>query len=430
MRNLVKRLIPGGLFSAIEPYGHLAEAVVMNLIMGFPARGLKVIGVTGTDGKTTTSFYVYTMLKEAGYRVGLQTTVAYGAREIKPNQTHMTVVTSRQLLMRIKEMRSEGIEWLVLEVTSHALAQHRVWGIPFHHGIWTNLSPEHLDYHKTFERYRAAKLRLARLVNRRGGTMVVNADDASAPYFIKAANRSLTYGIEHGELRAKEVKVASAGSSYQAVFKDRALSIRTALPARFNVYNSLAAAGLGLVLGLEDGKIEAGIAALTSVAGRMNRVDAGQEFGIVIDFAHTPQAFENVFRELRAVTSGRLIAVFGATGNRDKSKRPLMGETAARACELVVLTEDDDGTEDGLAIMEQVAAGAEKAGKVRGRDLVMIHDRRQAIQTALQAAQPEDTVVLLGIGHQTTLNTNQGEVPWSEEQVVREELASLHNAHA
>jgi UDP-N-acetylmuramoyl-L-alanyl-D-glutamate--2,6-diaminopimelate ligase len=425
MRNLVKRLIPKGLFAAIEPYGHLGEAILMNLLLGFPARGLKVIGVTGTDGKTTTSFYIYTMLKEAGYKVGLQTTVAYGAATVKPNQTHMTVVSSRQLLTRIKEMRKEGIEWLVLEVTSHSLAQHRVWGIPMQHGVWTNLSPEHLDYHKTFERYRAAKLRLARLVNRHSGVMIINADDGSAPQFIQVAKHSVTYGIEHGELRASEVSVAAAGSDYLAKYRDHALKIHTALPARFNVYNSLAAVGMGLILGLEDAQVEQGIAALTSVAGRMNRVDAGQEFGVVIDFAHTPQAFENVFRELRSLTPGRLIAVFGATGNRDKSKRPLMGEVAAKSCDFVVLTEDDDGTEDGLRIMDEVAAGAERAGKVREQDLLLIHDRRAAIGQAVRRAQPGDTIVLLGIGHQTTLNTNQGEVPWSEEQAAREAIADL-----
>jgi len=427
MRKLVKRLIPRKLFAAIEPYGHWVEALFMMVILGFPTRGVKVIGVTGTDGKTTTSFYIYTMLKEAGYKVGLQTTVAYGYKHLVPNETHMTVVTSWNLLRRIKQMRGEGVEWLVLEVTSHSLAQHRVAGIPFYLGVWTNLSSEHLDYHGTFENYRAAKLSLFTAVgrNRRGlQTGIINADDTSSAEFLQAVPKSLTYGLQRGELKATGVKSAQTGSHYTAGYRQRKLAIETSLPAKFNVYNSLAAVGVGLALELSDEQIERGIAALTGVAGRMNRVEAGQNFGVVIDFAHTPAAMQNIFRELRPLTKGRLIAVFGATGNRDQAKRPEMGRIAAKDCDLLVVTEDDDGTEDGLAIMTAVAVGAEKAGKVQEKDLWLIHDRREAITKAVGLAKPGDTLMLLGIGHQTTLNTNQGEIPWSEEEVVREVIAA------
>jgi len=427
MRKLVKRLVPRRLFAAIEPYGHWAEALVMGVLFGLPARKLKVIGVTGTDGKTTTSFYIYTMLKEAGYKVGLQTTVAYGADRLIPNETHMTVVDSRTLLRRIKQMKGEGIEWLVLEVTSHSLAQHRVAGIPFYLGVWTNLSSEHLDYHGTFEKYREAKLRLFKLVSRnRHGlrTGIINADDASSADFLRAVPKSVTYGLQRGELKATAIKSTNAGNRYAATYRRRQLAIETCLPARFNVYNSLAAVGVGLALGLSDEQIEKGVAAQGQVAGRMNRVEAGQDFGVVIDFAHTPAAMQNIFRELAPLTKGRLIAVFGATGNRDQTKRPEMGRVAAKSCDLVMITEDDDGTEDGLTIMEAVAGGAEKAGKVRDKDLWLVHDRREAITKAIGLAGAGDTVVLMGIGHQTTLNTNQGEVPWSEEAVAREAIGA------
>lgn len=427
MREKIKKLVPKRWLAAAGPTGHLAESAVLQSAAGFPTRGLKVIGVTGTDGKTTTSFYIYTMLKAAGYKVGLQTTVAYGAEKLMPNETHMTVVPTRQLLARIKAMKREGIEYLVLEVTSHSLVQHRVWGIPFHLAVWTNLSPEHLDYHGTFESYRRAKLKLFKLAakNRRGLRLgIVNADDTSAPEFLRAIPRTITYGIQHGELRASQVKSTGQGSRYVAKYQDRSLAIETMLPAKFNVYNSLAATGVGLALGLSDAQIEQGIVALTSVAGRMNRVEAGQDFGVVIDFAHTPNAMQNVFRELRPLTKGRLIGVFGATGNRDKAKRPEMGRVGGQLCDIVIITEDDDGTEDGQGIMEAVAAGAERAGKVRDKDLVLIHDRREAIARAMDLAKVGDTVVLLGIGHQSTLNTNKGEIPWSEDQIARSAIAA------
>ena len=308
MRDLVKKLIPRQLFAAIEPCGHWAEALLMMVVMGFPTRGLKVIGVTGTDGKTTTSFYIYNLLKEAGYKVGLQTTVAYGVDQLTPNKTHMTVVNSKTLLGRIKQMRAEGAEWLVLEVTSHSLAQHRVAGIPFYLGVWTNLSSEHLDYHGTFEAYRAAKLSLFKLVgrNRRGLKLgIINADDASSAEFLQAVPKSLTYGLQRGELKATGVKSTESGSHYTATYRQNKLAIQTALPARFNVYNSLAAVGVGVALGLSDEQIQKGIAALKQVAGRMNRVEAGQKFGVVIDFAHTPVAMQNVFNELKPLTKGR-----------------------------------------------------------------------------------------------------------------------------
>jgi UDP-N-acetylmuramoyl-L-alanyl-D-glutamate--2,6-diaminopimelate ligase len=425
LRKIVKAIIPHRLFEAIEPYGHLGEAIVMNIALGFPARGLKVIGVTGTDGKTTTSTYIYTMLKEAGYKVGLQTTVAYGAEELRPNDTHMTVVTSRHLLTRIKVMRQEGIEWLVLETTSHALAQHRVWGIKYVLAVWTNLTPEAMDYHGTFERYRAAKVRLFSMVghNRQGLRLgIVNADDENMRYFAAAVPETIRYGLSHGDLRATAVKTTADGSHYSATYKGRTVQIHTHLPANFNVYNSLAAVGVGFALRLTNQQIEEGIAAVMQVPGRMNNLRAGQKFQVIIDFAHTPAAFEKVFEELRPVTKGQLIVVFGATGNRDTTKRPVMGEVAAKYGNLVVVTEDDDGTEDGLAIMEAVAAGAERGGKVRGKDLILEHDRRKAITYAINAAGPNDTVVLLGIGHQSSLNTNAGEIPWSEADVATEAI--------
>lgn len=409
-RRLVKTVIPTGLFRKIEPAGHLAEAVLLNLVYGFPARGLKVIGVTGTNGKTTTSFFIHRMMRQNGYKVGLMTTVAYGANDdIQPQVEHMTTVSVPQLLKRIKQLKAAGIEWLVLETTSHALAQHRVWGVPYSVAVMTNITHEHLDYHGTFEKYRDAKLKLFKMAakNRRGlRTGVVNADDPSAEIFQKAVPHALTYGIKNGQLRAHGVKLGSSGSSFSVSSQDNAdlsLNIRTKLPGSFNVHNALAAVGTGLALGMEPKAIEQGIAALKSVEGRMAVVEAGQPFDVIVDYAHTPDSFEKLFSDMRPLAKGRLIAVFGSAGRRDEAKRAAQGKIAGKYADIVVLTEEDDRDIDGMEILRQIAEGAESSGKQEGNDLFLVHKREEAVQKAVDMAKAGDVVMLLGKGHEKSI---------------------------
>ncbi|MGH7234620.1 MAG: Mur ligase family protein, partial [Candidatus Saccharimonadales bacterium] len=263
-RSLVKRLIPTDLFRVIEPYGHLAESVLMQSVNGFPARNLKVIGVTGTNGKTSTCFLIQRMLHEAGYKVGLMTTVGYGVgTDIKPQIQHMTTASSGLLLKRIKAMQDMGIEWLVLETTSHGLAQNRVWGIPFYIAVMTNVTHEHLDYHRTFERYRDAKRMLFKHAdhNRKGMRAgVINAEDPSAKLFESDITHPLTYGLKAGDFKAKDVSLKPNGVSYKVSYKGQNYSINCRLPGSFNVSNSLAAVCVGYLLGLDKKQIEQGIA--------------------------------------------------------------------------------------------------------------------------------------------------------------------------
>src|SRR5579864_4527990 len=240
-RKIVKAFIPKKLFRRIEPFGHLTEAVLLNTLNGgSPARGMKVIGVTGTNGKTTTCFLIHKMLHEAGYKVGLMTTVGYGVGDnIKPQVDHMTNVPVPKLIKRLKELQGQGVEWLVMEVTSHALAQHRDWGIPYSVAVLTNITHEHLDYHGTFERYVASKRKLFEKTdrNKKGlQTGVVNADDPSADFFAAATRNSLTYGLKDGELKAQDIKLSASGISYRAVIDDDRYDIKCRLPGRFNVY--------------------------------------------------------------------------------------------------------------------------------------------------------------------------------------------------
>ena len=426
MRAFIKKLIPRALFQTIEPYGHLIEAILANIRYGFPSRNLKIIGVTGTDGKTTTSTLIHAMLAESGYKVGLMTTVSYGTREhMRQNMVHMTTVSAFALQKRIAELNKEGIEWLVLETTSHALAQFRIWGVPYSVAIITNLTHEHLDYHKTFERYRTAKVKLFKLTgsNLRGlRTGIANADDPSMPYFCAAVPNCIRYGINNGELKASAIKATPNGSSYVATLGERILKITTSLPGRFNVYNSLAAVGVGIALGLGDEQIESGIASLESVEGRMNRINEGQDFAAIVDFAHTPDSFEKILAELKALSKKRLIVVFGSAGRRDEAKRGIMGATAGKMADIVIATEEDDRDIDGNAILKQIAEGAESNGKVLDKDLFLILDRTEAINFAVKQAKTGDTVVFLGKGHEKTIERADGEHPWDESATLRAAL--------
>jgi UDP-N-acetylmuramoyl-L-alanyl-D-glutamate--2,6-diaminopimelate ligase len=423
-RKIVKIFIPKGLFRKIEPLGHLGEAVLLSTVNGYPARGFKVIGITGTNGKTTTAFLVHKMLHEAGYKVGLMTTVAYGVGDsIKPQTVHMTNVPVPLMMKRLKYLKCQGAEWLVMETTSMALAQNRVWGVPFYLAAMTNISQDHLDYHKTMENYIAAKVKLFRLMNhnKKGlKTGVINADDATAAQFASAVDHALTYGITHGDLRASGVKLSAAGLSYKVKIGKDEYSITSQLPGKFNVYNTLAAVGVGRALGLSQQQIERGIAQLDGVAGRMTPIEAGQKFNVLVDFAHTPDALKNVLTAAKELTKGKVILVFGATGDRDKAKRPVMGEVAVKHADLIFLTDDETYTEDPAAIIQAVYKGVEAAGGQAKTTIV--EDRLDAIKAAFAAAKPGDTVLLAGIGHETTRNMGGKEEPWNEIEIAKELL--------
>jgi UDP-N-acetylmuramoyl-L-alanyl-D-glutamate--2,6-diaminopimelate ligase len=425
-RSVVKKVIPAGLFPAIEPYGHLAESVLLNTLNGFPGKGLKVIGVTGTNGKTSTSFLIHRMLHEAGYKVGLMTTVGYGVgADINPQIHHMTNVSVPELMQRLKEMKNQGVEWLVLETTSHALAQHRVWGIPYSIAVMTNVTHEHLDYHRTFERYRDAKRMLFKLANKNKKGMqlgVINAEDPSAELFAGDVKTPILYGVGKGDVQAFDVVTAPSGVSYRAKAGDDEYDIHCNLPGTFNVYNSLAAVCVGRAVGLTPEQIEKGISALEGVEGRMTRIDEGQDFDVIVDFAHTPDSFEKLFKDLRPVVKGKLICMFGSAGRRDEAKRAVQGELAGLYCDEVIVTEEDDRDVDGAEIMNQIAGGAEKAGKVREQNLFLVHDRTEAINYAVSRAKQGDTVILLGKGHEKTIERADGEHPWDEIGTTREAL--------
>ena len=420
-RKIVKWFIPKTLFRKIEPLGHLGEAVLFNLFYGFPARKFKVIGITGTNGKTTAAFLVHRMLHESGYKVGLMTTVGYGVGDsIKLPPDHYTNVPAPLMMKRLKYLKKQGAEWLVMEVTSMALAQNRVWGVPFHLAVMTNISQDHLDYHGTMDRYIEAKVKLFRLANRNKKglrTGVINADDKTADRFAAAISNPLKYGIKRGDIKAKNVELSANGATFRVTSPDDDYVIKSWLPGKFNVYNTLAAVGVGKALGLSSLEIEKGIAALLGVPGRMTPVEAGQKFGVLVDFAHTPDALQNVLKAAKELSDGDVFLVFGATGDRDKSKRPLMGEVAAKGADRIFLTDDETYTENPAKIIEEVYAGIKDAGGAK--KTAIVDDRLEAIKQAFAAAKPGDTVLLAGIGHQTSRNMGGKEQPWNEIELAQ-----------
>ena len=389
--------------SLVIPY-HVGKAAFWGTRYGFPGRKLKVIGVTGTNGKTTTSFMIWKMLNNSGRKAGVMTTVGWGVDEIHEQMEHMTTVDSNILNKRIKKIVDAGAEYLVLELTSHAMAQHRSLGIPIDVAVMTNVTHEHLDYHKTFERYRDAKRKLFKQAK----YGIINADDPSAEYFESDVDKYVTYGVQYGEMKAENIKLKPDGVEY-IIPSENDLKIKTRIAGNFNVYNSLACVAVGKRLGLSDKEIKDGIFALTEVEGRMVKIDEGQSFTVIMDYAHTPDAFEKLLPDMKKATSGRLIVVFGsAGGRRDPSKRKPMGEIAGKNADVVILTEEDDRDTPGDEIMEQIAEGAREHGKKDDKDLFKILDRPTAILEACKMAKRGDTVLFLGKGNEKTIERADG----------------------
>ena len=428
IRTVVKKLIPTKLFKAIEPTGHLIESMLVATKYGFPGKKLHVIGVTGTNGKTTTSFFIQRMLSEAGIPTAITSTVAFGVgNDIQRQMEHMTTTKASVLQSRLKSFVNQGAEWVVVEASSHGLAQNRTWGVPFEVAVLTNLTHDHLEYHGTFENYREAKRKLFKIANKNGLRYgVVNAEDPSADIFANTVANSTTYGIKKGDIVATDVKLTSSGTTYTAKAGDDTYSIKLQIAGEFNVSNSLAAIAVGRKLGLSKEQIEKGLASLESVEGRMNAINEGQQFQVLVDFASTPDGFEKFFTSVRPLVKGKLIAVFGSAGRRDESKRAEQGLIAGKYADVIVATEEDDRDDDGEKILKQIAEGAVRSGKKLNDSLFLIPNREEAIGFAFtQALGPDDMVVLLGKGHEKTIERADGEYPWNESDVARSALQAL-----
>ena len=410
---------------------------------GDPSHHLTVVGITGTDGKTTTAYLAVAALEAAGRRAGMIGTIATRiGGHTEAHEAHATTPESPELQATLRAMVDAGDDVAVLETTSHGLALDRVASVAYDVAILTNLTHEHLELHGTWEAYRDAKLSLfdrlsaARHLQKPRpvpAAAIVNLDDPSAGAFIGTARgagaRVLTYGTEEAaDVRATRI-TEDAGTLTAAIEGPAgAATLELQLAGRFNIHNALAVVALGEILDLDPAAVRTGLASLEGVPGRMERIDVGQPFGVIVDFAHSPASLQTVLDLLApaaAARGGGLIAVFGSAGERDTAKRPQMGRIAGERARLVVVTDEDPRGEDREAILDEIARGAEAAGKRRGQDLQLIADRRTAIATAFEAARPGDIVLLAGKGHERSIIGTHGEQPWDERAIALETLAEL-----
>jgi UDP-N-acetylmuramoyl-L-alanyl-D-glutamate--2,6-diaminopimelate ligase len=412
---------------------------------GDPSHDLGVVGITGTDGKTTTSFLATSALEAAGIRTGMTGTAATRIGGIQAaNEAHATTPEAPELQRALRAMVAGGDQAAIVETTSHGLALGRVDSIAYDVAILTNLTHEHLELHGTWEAYRDAKLKLFERLGRGrhnapGGvdrpaswpaTGIVNADDPSASAFIgvtqEAGARVLTYGTDpSADVRATRIEEDAhrLHIAYDAPSGSATLDLR--LAGRFNVHNALAVVALGEAIGLDPAAVREGLASLAVVPGRMERVDLGQPFGVIVDFAHSPASLQTVLDLLAPVAASRgggIIAVFGSAGERDTAKRPLMGRIAGERARIVVVTDEDPRGEDRDAINDAIARGVEATGKRRDLDLLVIADRRAAIEAAIERARPGDIVLLAGKGHERSIIGPDGDRPWDERTEAEDAL--------
>ena len=330
-------------------------------------------------------------------------------------------------------MVTAGMQYAVLESTSHGLAQHRVTGSEYDVAVVTNITHEHLDYHKTYEAYREAKTSLFRSLttsHRKPGiakVAVLNRDDSSYDYLAEIpVDVRLTYGVEHpADLMAHGISVSPQGLHFLLETPRGAVPVSSPLVGRYNVLNILAAAGVALSQGLAPEETAAGVAQVSSVVGRMERIDLGQPFTLIVDFAHTPNALDNALRAARDLAQGRVIALFGCAGLRDVAKRPWMGEISGRLADMTVITAEDPRTESLDEIMEQMAVGCRRAGRQEGEGFLRIGDRAEAIEMAVSIARPGDVVILCGKGHERSMCYGEVEHPWSDQNTARQALQRL-----
>lgn len=410
-----------------------------------PSRELGIVGITGTDGKTSTAFLAVAALAAAGVPAGLVGTVDTqigGARE--SNVAHATTPGAPLLQATLRAMAMAGDRAAVVETTSHGLAAERVRGIGYDVAMFTNLSHEHLEFHGSFEAYRAAKVSLfERLASGPANpekptvgwprTGIVNADDPAAATFEAATRAAGAKLITYGRAPAAGVRlldVAEVDGRLRVTYEtaDRSATLRLRLAGRFNAHNALAVVALGGVLGLEPAAIRAGMESLPGVPGRMERIDTEQPFEVVVDYAHSPASLAVVLDELGAEArsaGGGLIAVFGSAGERDIAKRPKMGRIAGERCRLIILADEDPRGEDREAILREIAAGAVAAGRTIGRDVLLVPDRRAAIREAFARARPGDVVVLAGKGHEATILYADRAEPWDERSEAIAALAEM-----
>lgn len=418
--KFVRKVLPGGMLRRLENGYRRLRVKLVSARYGNPSKHLRVIAVTGTNGKTTTSCYINEILKEAHFTTAMFTTaVIEVAGKRKLNDLNATVASTAQMQRFFRDAKRANADYVVLEVTSHALDQHKLDGVPIEAAVMTNLTQDHLDYHKTMEEYAAAKSKLFQL---RPRFIVLNRDDEWYDYFNQfvASEQKMTYGRSaEAEAKITHVKLYRKGTEADVVLDHQThLELATNLPGEFNVMNMTAATTLAYLLGVKLEDIQEGVANVEAVPGRFERAVEGLGYDVIVDYAHTPDALEKLLAAARGITKQRVILVFGACGDRDQGKRPIMGELAARGADRIFLTDEESYNEDPEQIRRMLMEGIERGrGDAKTTEIA---DRRQAIERALGCAKKGDMVLITGMGHEQYRIVNGQRLPWNDGQVVRE----------
>ena len=443
--NFGRKIIPKPIFNFFQPAYHWFLAMLANLFYGFPSKKLKIIGVTGTDGKTTTTIFIASILEEAGFKVGLINGLNFKIGDkIWPNNLDVTMAGRFQLQKLLSQMNKEKCDYVILEVTSEGIAQHRILGIDFMAAVLTNVSSEHLNIHKTFENYLRTKGKLFEKLSTQMNTekntdehrksiSVVNIDDKNAGHFLKfPADEKWGYGVKNQKSKIKNQKLGIKNQELRVVEAERVELAKNSssfmihdscfmihLLGEYNIYNALAATTVALALGINPEQIKKGLEKIKEISGRMEEVKIINGPRVFIDFAHTPQGLEAVFKTAKRINpQGKLITVFGSAGGRDKIKRPLMGEAAAKIADFTILTTDDPRKEDPKEICRQIEKGFEKFNKIKNKDYQIIIDRKEAIALALKMAKKEDIIIIAGMGASQWMHLGEKKIPWSDKETA------------
>lgn len=404
------------------------KAYSANALNGYPGQKIKAVGITGTNGKTTTCYFIDSILMQAGNKTGRMTTVDYSLGGTPfPAPVHLTSFGAYDLQKFLRKALEKKLDWMVLELSSHGLAQNRAMGVKLQVAVVTYISREHLDFHGSIEEYFKAKMKIMDLVDK-NGFVVLNRDDKNFEEMKKYAhNRVISFGILRGDITAQNVEYSASGSRFLLKTPKGNLRVELAIPGRFNVYNALAAAAVGYGLGLELEKIREGLEAMNYVPGRMEEIKvAGQDFRVVVDYVHTPDALALVLEELRQVTKNKLIIVFGMPGKRDPSNRPLMGSVADRSADIVILTDENCRIEDPMDIINQIASGFKQ--KTLNKNLFKIVDRKEAIKKGLQMAGEGDLVLVAGKGPENYMEFADKTIDWDDRLITKKLLKEMKSS--
>ena len=420
MKKIVKKIIPE---SFINIY-HLCQAVMANIWYGFPAKQLFVIGITGTNGKTTTSCMISKILDESGNKNAMMTTIYYKiGKKIQRNNSKMTTMDPFILQKMLRQAVDEGCRYAIVETTSHAISQHRIWGIKYNILIFTNITHDHLDYHKTFKNYLKTKIKLFK--DNPWAKTVINADDKYCNDFKNASSgQKVTYSLtSQGVVNAKKIKQYDDKTAFTIAWLGNEIEAKINLLGNFNVANSLAAFTAGMLLNISPKTIVQALGQIKGISGRLEEIKNNKDYKIFIDFAHTPDGLKQVFETIKPLVKKSLIHIGGATGDRDKSKRPILGALSGRYADISIITDEDCGSEDPRQIIKEVAEGVKRGGqnnKILGKNYFLMADRAEAIRFGLSLAKKGDIVLITGKGHEQVMKVGDKLIPYSDQKVVKD----------